>query len=165
MDFMENVENAQNIDKWDEFLGEAQKHLKTADHMAYVTLSILKENRMLIKIVMELAESARNLIKAFLHYEYHLKRIKLYRDPQMNLKTFVDKIAPKYLTKDDLKNLVNVLKIEKNHKDAPVEFVKKDTFVILLGDKYETLTVETVREFLNSMRISVAQFPKFGENN
>tara|TARA_Y100000034_G_C6906665_1_gene420994 strand:- start:4182 stop:4661 length:480 start_codon:yes stop_codon:yes gene_type:complete len=158
------MENVQNLEKWDEFLAESQKHLKTADHMAYVTLSILKENRMLIKIVMELAESARSLIKAFLHYEYHLKRIKLYRDPQMNLKTFIDKIAPKYLTKDDLKNLVNVLKIEKNHKDAPVEFVKKDTFVILLGDKYETLTVETVREFLNSMRISVAQFPKSEED-
>lgn len=158
------MENVQNVNKWDVFLVEAQKHLKTADHMAYVTLSILKENRMLIKIVMILAESVRNLIKAFLQYEYHFKRIKLYRDPQMNLKTFIDKIAPKYLTRDDLENLVKVLKIEKNHKDAPVEFVKKDTFVILMGDKYETLTVENVREFLNSIRISVARFPKEDES-
>jgi len=162
---MENAGNMQNTEKWTGHLEEAQKHLKTADHMAYVTLSILKENRMLIKIVTELAESARNLIKAFLYYEYHFKRVKLYRDPQMNLKTFIEKIALRYLSKGDLENLIKVLKIEKQHKEAPVEFVKKDTFVILLGEKYETLTVESVREFLNSMRISVAQFPKSEENN
>ena len=142
----------------------AKEHFKIADHMAYVSLSILKENRMLIKIVSKLAESTKELIKAFLYFEYSFKKIKLYRDPQMNLKTFIEKIGPVYLAKEDLENLVKILKIEKKHKEAPVEFVKKDTFVILLGEKYETLTVESMREFLHSMRISLAKFPKNEEN-
>jgi hypothetical protein len=158
------MKNSQNSEKWEGFLESAKEHFKIADHMAYVSLSILKENRMLIKILSKLAESTRDLIKAFLYFEYYFKKIKLYRDPQMNLKTFIEKIAPAYLAKEDLENLVKILKIEKKHKEAPVEFVKKDTFVILLGEKYETLTVESVREFLHSMRISLAKFPKNEEN-
>ncbi|MAH49503.1 hypothetical protein CMI37_27010 [Candidatus Pacearchaeota archaeon] len=149
----------ESAEKWAGFLGAAKEHFKVADHMAYVSLSILKENRMLIQIVAKLAESVRNLIKAFLHYEYHFKRIRLYRDPQMNLKVFSEKIGLKYLSKRDLENILKVLKIEKKHKEAPVEFVKKDTFVMLLGESYETLTIESVREFLNSVRVSLARFP------
>ena len=149
---------------WERCIDKAKERFKIADHMAYVSLSILKENRLMIKIVSELAESAKNLIKAFLYYEYSFKRVKLYHDPQLNLKTFIGKIAPKYITKEELNSIIKILKIEKQHKVAPVEFVRKEKFVILLGDRYETLTVEIVREFLNFMRISLAKFPKSAEN-
>jgi hypothetical protein len=148
------------MEKWPEYLDQAKKHFKTADHMSYVTLTLLKENRLLIKIVVELSEATLNLIKAFLAYEYSLKRVRLYRDPLMNLKTFQTKIAPKYLEKQDIVNLVKILEINKKHKQAPVEFVKKEKFVILLGEEYETITLEKVKEFLTTIRKVLANFPE-----
>ena len=155
-----NTSDSANSERWKDCLNKAKQEFKIADHMAYVSLSILKENRMLIKIISKLAEAARELIKAFLQYEYSYKRVKLYKDPQMNLNTFIQKIALRYISKEELTSLIRVIKIDKQHQQAPVEFVKKDTFVILLGEKYETLTVESVREFLNSIRVAIAKFPK-----
>jgi hypothetical protein len=146
-------------DKWRASFAEAQKHFKTADHMAYVSFSILNENRLMIKIVGELAVASSNLIKAFLYYEAGFTRIKLYKDPQRNLKTFIEKIAPHYLDKNMLEGLIRVLEITKKHQVAAVEFVRKDKFVILMGDKYETLTIGDVRGLLNLIRSAIGKFP------
>tara|TARA_Y100000310_G_C20590284_1_gene767619 strand:- start:368 stop:829 length:462 start_codon:yes stop_codon:yes gene_type:complete len=146
-------------DKWRASFAEAQKHFKTADHMAYVSFSILNENRLMIKIIGELAVATSNLIKAFLYYEAGFTRVKLYKDPQRNLKTFMEKIAPSYLDNDVLRGLIRVLEITKKHQDAAVEFVRKDKFVILMGDKYEILTIKTVRELLNLVRAAIGKFP------
>lgn len=139
---------------------DARKHFRTADHMAYVTFTLLKENRLMIKIMSELAESVRSLIKAFLYYEYSFKRVVLYKDPQRNLKNFVDKIAKRYIESQNVLNLVKILEIAKKHREAPVEFVKKDTFVMLLGDRYETLTMDGVKEHLACVRKSLKSFPE-----
>ena len=146
-------------DKWRASFAEAQKHFKTADHMAYVSFSILNENRLMIKIVGELAVASSNLIKAFLYYESGFTRVKLYKDPQRNLKTFMEKIAPNYFDNDVLGGLIRVLEITKKHQDAAVEFVRKDKFVILMGDKYETLTIQNVRELLTFVRVAIGKFP------
>jgi len=148
------------MEKYTEYLEQARKHFKTADHMSYVTLVLLKENRLLIKIVTELSEATVNLIKAFLSYEYNFKRIKLYRDPLMNLRTFQQKIAPKYIEKQDALNLIKILEINKKHKQSPMEFVKKEKFVILLGEEYETITIGRVKEFLASFRKALSAFPE-----
>ena len=147
-------------EKWQACFVEAQKHFKTADHMSYISFSILKENRLMIKIVGELAVVVTNLIKAFLYYEASLMQVKLYKNPQRNLKTFIEKIAPKYIDKEISKDIIRVLEIIRKHQKAPVEFVRKDKFVMLLGDRYETLTIQRVRELLNSVRIFLFKFPE-----
>ena len=154
--------NGEKCERWEGCLERAKKHFKIADHMAYVTFSLLKENRLMMKIVSEIAKSVSELIKAFLYYEYSYKRVKLYRDAQRNLKTFIEKIALRYINKEDLKKIIRVLEIEKKHKDAPVEFVRKDKFVILLGDRYETLTIDVVKEFLSTARVFLSKFPEQG---
>ena len=148
------------MEKYQECLELAKKHFKVADHMAYVTFTLLKENRLMIKVLVELSEAVNHLIRSFIHYEYAFKRITLYKDPRMNLKTFIGKIAPRYLEKDEIKTLIKILDINKKHKQAPVEFVKKDKFVILLGDEYVTLTIDKIKEYIYSVRKSLSKFPE-----
>ena len=148
------------MEKWKECFEQAEKSFKTADHMAYVTFSLLKENRLMIKIIDLLGVAVQNLIKSFLYYEYAFKRIPLYKNAQMNLKTFREKVAPKYLKKEVFENIIRVLEINRKHQQAPVEFVKKEKFVILLGDEYETLDIQRVREFLGAVREGISCFPE-----
>jgi len=150
------------MEPWQESLENAKQQLKIADHMSYVALTILKENRLLIKIISSLAKSVLDLIKAFLYYEYSLKRVKLYKDSHMNFKTFRERIAPKYMKKDDFENLAKILEINQKHKKTAVEFVKKDKFVIFLGDSYETLDVSRIRDFLVHVKKILAVFPEKG---
>lgn len=146
-------------ERWNDCLLKAKEHLRIADHMAYVTFSILKENRMMMRIVSELSRSVSELIKAFLYYESYFKRVKVYVDSKRNLKTFVEKIAPRYLENKDLAEMIRILRIEKQHGDAPVEFVRRDKFVILLGDKYQVIDMKMVREMLNIVRRVITLFP------
>ena len=148
------------MEKYTELLEEAKKHFKIADHLAYVTFTLLKENRLMIKILSELSISASCLIKAFLYYEYSFKRIKLSSDAQKNLKIFISDVALKYMSKEDLKNIIYILEVNKKHIDSHIEFVRKDKFVILLGDKYETLDIQRVRELLHATRSSIKSFPE-----
>lgn len=137
---------------WHESLQKAKTHFQIADHMAYVTFTLLKENRLIIKILSETAEATSFMVKAVLQKAYSEKRVKLYQDTEMNFKVFCEKLAPSMIDKKDLENVVRLMEIRKKHLDAPVEFVRKDKFVILSGDKYEALTIENVKELMSSAR-------------
>ncbi|MDO8517180.1 MAG: hypothetical protein Q7S33_03580 [Nanoarchaeota archaeon] len=140
------------MEKWLENLEKSKQHIKTAENMAYITFSLLKENRLIIKILSELYESSNYLITALLQYESSIGKINIYKDPILNLRTFKEKIAPKYFNIEDAKQLVRIFELEKKHRQAPVEFIRKDKFVILLGDKYETLTILEIKEFLSTLK-------------
>lgn len=138
---------------WEKSLKIAKIHFKTADHMAYVNLLILKDNRMIIKILNELAISASLAITSVLQKEKELHNGHLFSDHKKNLDFFTENLAKKYIDKLDLANLLKLLKIKKAHIAAPLEFVKRDKFIIFLGEKYETITPNLLKELLSSVRI------------
>jgi len=63
-------------EKFIESLNLATKSLQTADHLTYVTFPLLKEQRLLLKVLEELQEAVVNTINAILQYEYSNRRIK-----------------------------------------------------------------------------------------
>lgn len=145
------------IPAWKGTLAEAKKHFQIADHMAYVTFTLLKENRLIIKILVETAEATGLAIKAILQKKLSENKIKVYADTDKNLQIFLEKIASEYIDNKDIQNIAKIMEIRKKHINAPVEFVRKDKFVILLGDKYESLTIEYVKELMNSARRLVSK--------
>jgi hypothetical protein len=143
---------------WQENLEKAKHHFKVADHMLYVTFSLLKEKRLIIKILTEIYKSVNYLIKAILQHEYAFKRVPLYKDPKLNLKVFKEKIALRYINNEELNILIKILEIEKKHEKAPLEFVKKDKFVIFLGENYETLTIDKLKQYILPLKKLINQF-------
>lgn len=156
---MRKNKNNGEFNGWEHCLNLAKEKIKSADHIAYVSLSILGDNRMLIKIMELISQAVKELIKAFLYYEHDLQRVNLYKDRQRNLKTFIEKIAPRYLDNSEKENLIRILRIGQKHKDAAVEFVRQDKFVILLGDKYEVLDIKIVRDYLQTVKSVLVKFP------
>jgi hypothetical protein len=149
----------QSPQNWQNYLNEAKFNFKNANHLAYVSLTLLKENRLLIKIILDLHKTAVSLIKAFLDFESEQKKITLSREPQKNLSIFLEKVAPKYLRKEQIDSLVKILKVAKQHKDSPLEFVKKDKFVIFNNGNYEILTAENVRAMIHTLNQVISSFP------
>jgi hypothetical protein len=137
---------------WKANLEKAKKHFQIADHMAYVTFTLLKENRLIIKILVETAEAVGCLVNSILQKAHSEGRIRIFKTPEENMRVFSEKLSKDYVNKEDLNNILKILEIRKKHIDAHVEFVKKDKFVILLGDKYEALTIEYVKELMASAR-------------
>jgi len=136
--------------KFQENLEEAVRHLRIADHMTYITLPLVNEKRLLLKIFDEIYKSIINSINAILNYEYLYKRIRLYKKTEDNLQVFIEKCAKTYnLSNIQIKKIKEILNINKRHKQSAMEFVKKDKIVIL-SDNLNTqiINIQIIKEYL-----------------
>ncbi|MFH1500885.1 MAG: hypothetical protein ABIE22_02965 [archaeon] len=131
-------------------LNSASKSLQTADHMIYITYPLIKDKKLLLKILSELHIAVTSAVNAILQYEYYYKRIEIYSDPRSNFQEFREKCAPRYkITPEQVKSILEIIKIAESHKKSPFEFIKNDKIVIMSDNmQTETLTLEKVKAFL-----------------
>ena len=134
-------------------LETSAKHLQTADHLAYITFPLIKENKLLLKILEELNFSLLNAINAILQYEYTYKRISIYQNARDNLETF-KRLAPRYsLNPSQLAKLLDILNIEEKHKKSPFEFTKSDKIVIMSeNNQTDSLGLERVKDWILELK-------------
>jgi len=131
-------------------LEEARRMIKTADHMIYVTYPILKENRLLIRILEQINTAIFNIIGMIMQHEYSYKRIKIYSDNRINLETFETKCAPRYgISSDYLKGIKELFELIERHKKSPMEFVRQNKFIIMSDDlRTDNITLDRLKFFL-----------------
>ena len=130
-------------------IDEAKRILKIADHMAYITYPVLKEHRLLIKILEQISKALTNSVSAILIHEYSQKRIKTYTDPKLNFDTFKDISTSYGLNEGHIKTIKNVSNLMESHNRSTMEFIRKDKFVIM-SDNLQTqdITLDQVKSFL-----------------
>ena len=139
------------MEKFQENLENAKQYFKTAEHMTYVSMQILKDTRLLIKILEQMHKSLMFMIKSLLQFE-HNKGLYLYKNSELNFNIFKQKIAPKYLRQQDIENILEIINLKQAHSLSLSEFVKNDKFVLFLGDNYEVLTLEKIKSLLISLK-------------
>jgi len=138
------------MEKFLEYIQEASKITRIIDHMLYVTYPLVKDTKILVKILTEAKKATAYCINAILQYEYLYKRIKLYSDAKTNLRTFIEKCAPKYsINQSEIKQVLELFELAEAHKKSPFEFAKGNKVVILSENmKQNTITLEKTKEFL-----------------
>ncbi len=138
------------MEKFQENLKDAIRSLQIADHMAYVTFPLVREQRLLLKIFDEIYKSIINCINAILNYEYLYKRINLYKSNKDNLQTFTEKCAKNYsLNNEQIKKIKEILEINQKHKRSAMEFVKKDRIIILSNTlKTQIIDIQVIKQYL-----------------
>ena len=139
------------MEKFIESLTDAGKTIKTIDHMVYITYPLVKDKRILIKILVEIQKALTKCINTILQYEYLYKRIRLYNDPKENFRTFREKCAPAYnITEEEVKKILELFNIVQRHHKSTMEFMKKEVLVILSEDMEEkVINFESAKEFVN----------------
>lgn len=141
-------------EKFLEYLSEAEKIIKTVDHMTYMTYPIVQDKKMLIKIVLEIKNALAKCINSILQYEYIYKTISLSPNPKTNFETFKSKSAPRYqITPEEISVVLELFDIAERHKQSPMEFVK-DEKVIILSEELEPkeITLEKTKEFITAAK-------------
>ncbi|MBA7690285.1 hypothetical protein ES703_98810 [subsurface metagenome] len=138
------------MEKFLEYIEEAQKTIQIIDHMVYVTFPLIKDKRLLLKILLETKIVITKCINSILQYEYLYKRISLYKDPKTNFKIFREQCAPTYkITKKEIDLISELFNLAEKHKESPFEFVRNEKVVILSENlKPEIITIEKIKEFL-----------------
>jgi hypothetical protein len=143
------------MEKFLENLFEAEKSIRRLDHIIYVTYPIIKDKRLLLKILTEIKSSIARCISSILHYEYIYKRIKLSKNPIENLRTFKTKCASRYeISFAEMKLITELFNIIKRHKTSPFEFRKEDKIVILSENLEPKIVIfKDTKEFLALAKI------------
>ena len=138
------------MEKFIENLQEAQKTIRIADHLLYMTFPLVKDKKLLLKIILELKKGLSYCINSVLQYEYLYKRIRLSSDSKSNFKTFQEKCAPRYnISDEEIQAVLEIFNLVEKHKQSPMEFVKNEKVVILSQDlQIDTITFEKTKEFL-----------------
>ena len=120
------------MEKFLEYLQEAEKIIKTADHLTYITFPLVKEKKLLLKIVSEIKRAVAYCINSILQYEYMFERIRLTNNPKTNMKIFEEKCAPRYdINKKQISLISELFDIVEHHEKSPMEFVREEKVVIL----------------------------------
>jgi len=136
-------------EKFIENLDKASSILKTADHMLYMTYPLIKEKKILLKILNEIYIAILSVVNAILQYEYMYKRIQLYKDSKENFNVF-KKCASRYnITEEQIGKITEIFNLTEKHKNSPFEFVRNDKIVIMSNAlKTDTITIEKMKNYL-----------------
>ena len=138
------------MEKFIENLYEAEKAINKIDHIIYVTYPLVKDKRLLLKILVETKIAMAKLINTILQYEYLYKRVRLFKSPKENLKVFVNKCAPRYnITQDEVQLVLELFDIVEKHKNSPFEFRKDEKIVILSENSQPKVIIfDNTKQFL-----------------
>ncbi len=138
------------MEKFLDNLIEADRIIKKTDHMIYVSYSLVKDKKILLKVLIETKKAIVKCINYILQYEYLYKRIRLSKDPKENLRTFKVKCAKRYdININEIKLISELFQIIDLHKNSPMEFKKKEAIVILSEEsKPKKITLEDIKEFV-----------------
>ncbi len=156
------------MEKFQEARDKAVKNLKIADHMVSVTYPLLKDNRLLLAAMENLFLSLSNAMNAILYYDRLFKRVPPFADTfDVKLNLFKTKCAPRYSLKPAHAQLIKEIRnILVYHKKSPVEFSRKDTFVICSSDyRLRTITQKDLKVYLGEAKVFIQLMTEIVQQN
>ena len=134
-----------------ELVSKAVKNAKVADHMAHVTYPLFNDPKILLAITENIFLALSSGMSALLKQERDRKNLPAYPENfDYKYKLFKEKVAKKYGIDSVHVNLISDVKtIVHKHKESPVEFTRKDRFVICDNDyAMKTLTIQQIKQYV-----------------
>ena len=142
---------------------KAVQKIRVADHMLFMTYPLVKDPKLLLSIVENVFASLDYGVSALLHHERLFKKIPPFHDTfPSRFEIFKDKMIPKHdLSPKYAKLIKEVQGILSEHKKSPVEFARKDKFVIC-SPSYSLKTIDTnlVKKYIFETKVFVNSINK-----
>jgi len=134
-------------------LQKAEENIKKIERL--IVLAQISRNKNLMLITLEeLEKTIKNCISSILFYDYELKRVKLYKDSKLNFREFEIKSSKNFsISKNELEIIKEILDISTEHKQSPIEFMKKEEiFIISENQKITKISMEKLTNFLKTTK-------------
>lgn len=135
---------------------QARQDIKVADHMINVTYKFVDDPKILMTVIQRLMSSVENTMAAILYYERMYKRIPAFNDSFESMyNLFKARLTRRYQINVEYIKLIEELKeIIDKHKKSPVEFSRKDKFVICSEDyKMRVVTADKIKNYINKAKL------------
>lgn len=130
---------------------EAVRTIRRADHLTYMTLPLVKDNKLFLSIIENIQISMVLGMNAALEFEREYKRISpLPQNFESRYDVFRDKLINKYSITNQEAELIRMLRDNiEAHKNSPVEFSRPDKFVICNENyRMRTISVPEIKQYI-----------------
>lgn len=137
------------MQQYQEDLKQALRHLQIADHITYVTFPLVKEKRLLLKIIEEINLAIIYSLNSMFNYKYPLKLIDLKKN-NLDFNNILKELSKDYdFTSEQIIKIKEIFELNKKHKKSSMEFVKKENVVILSDNlSFQTINIQKIKEYL-----------------
>ncbi len=141
-------------EKFQKAKDDALKFLKSADHMLTQTYPLVKDPKLLLAVLNNLSISLEHIMSAVLYYDRIYRRIPPFYDNfESKFNIFKLKSAPMNKLTEMVAFIHEINELVKKHKHSPVEFSRKDAFVICDESyKMKTITIEMLHEYVEKTK-------------
>jgi len=139
------------MEKFQVLRDAAKKKIMIADHMLTITFPLVKDPKLLLAILENVFLAQTNAMSSVLEYERLFKRVPPFHDTfDSKLNMFQYKIMPRFkIDPVYLKAMKDIRSVIVGHKQSPVEFARKDKFVICSNDyQMKTLNISDVKKYI-----------------
>ena len=130
---------------------EALKNYRMADHILTVTYPLVQDTKLLLGVADNLFLSLTNAMGAILHHDRIFKLVPPFEDNfESKYNAFCNKPARRYeVDQKYLKLIKEIKEIIVLHKTSPIEFRRKDRFVICAKDyQMRAITANQLKDYL-----------------
>lgn len=156
------------MEKFEEETQKAKKLIRIADHMLTQTYPLLKDPKLLLAVIDNIYGAVQSSIAAMLHYDRHYKRVPPFTENfEAMFSLFRDKYKTRFNFTQEYYTVIERLRdIVVQHKKSPIEFARKDKFVIC-SDNYRlrTLSFDEIKRYLEQMKDFVNKINVVVQNN
>ncbi|MFH1505941.1 MAG: hypothetical protein ABIE94_03035 [archaeon] len=143
------------MEKFQVLREDAKKKIRIADHMLTITFPLVQDPKLLLAILENVFLAQTNAMSSVLEYERLFKRVPPFHDTfDSKFNLFRSKIAPRFkIDPYYLKMMKDIKAVIVGHKQSPMEFVRKDKFVICSNDyQMKTLNTNDVKKYIASTK-------------
>ena len=141
-------------------LEESNHALRVADYMFYMTYPLVKDVKLLIKIMENLNIALEKGIEALLYYERLYKRISAYPDDfKAKFDILKFKIAEKYnINRENIVLLYDIHNFVEARKKSSMEFIRNNQVIVANNNyKMQTIDLRKTKDFLNQTKRFIGQ--------
>ena len=143
------------MENYQKYLREASRTFKIADHMISVTYPLVKDTKLLLAILENIHITLQSCVSALVYHDRYFKRLPPFQETfESKFNMFRMKCVPNYnIKKSHIELIQTIQSLIKEHKSSPIEFIRKDKFVIC-SDHYniKTLSLKDIREYISQTK-------------
>jgi hypothetical protein len=136
----------------------ALQKIKIADHMLYMTYPVVKDPKLLPKILENVFASLEAGMGSLLWHERLFKNIPPFNDTfPSKLEMFRSRMVPKYkFNPKYLTMMTDIKSLLSEHRSSPVTFARKDKFVICSPSyNIKTIDVNLIKKYIFEAKIFI----------
>lgn len=151
------------MEEFQSTLQTAKNKLKVADHMFVMTYPLVKDPKLLLAVVENIFQAFEKGMSSLLYYERLFKRIPLFQETfESKFNMFRDKLVPKFkIDEEHIKVMRNLKEILLEHKKSPIEFSRKDRFVICSENyRMKTISKDDIKKYIFKAKLFVSDIER-----